>query len=136
MTDNIQEFNNYFAYIMEGILQSLYDFPSTSLYLILGISFVFHIISIKQWFDNRAKNEAIWEIIQSLQANNGQSVEKINTMERDSINLTELSQRICVVEFNTWNMLKIMIGWQIRCLSRKVICTLSKLYLRMRCYLY
>ena len=43
----IQEFNNYFAYTMNGILQSLCDFPSTSHYLILGISFVFHIISLK-----------------------------------------------------------------------------------------
>ena len=47
MTDNIQEFNNYFAYTMEGILQGLCYFPSTSLYLILGISSFFNIISLK-----------------------------------------------------------------------------------------
>ena len=43
MTDNIQEFNNYFAYTMEGIVQGSYYFPS--LYLILGISFVLNTIS-------------------------------------------------------------------------------------------
>lgn len=49
MTDNItiQKFNNYFAYTTDGILQGLCDFPSTSIYLILEISFAFHIISLK-----------------------------------------------------------------------------------------
>lgn len=49
MTDNItiQNFNNYFAYTTDGILQGLCDFLSTSIYLILEISFVFHIISLK-----------------------------------------------------------------------------------------
>ena len=45
MTDNIQEFNKYFAYIIEGIVQDLHYFPSY--YLILEISFVFNIISLK-----------------------------------------------------------------------------------------
>ena len=64
MTYNItiQEFNNYFAYTMNGILQGLCDFPYISIYLILGISFVFHFILLRKWFDNRAKNEALLEI--------------------------------------------------------------------------
>ena len=60
MTDSIQEFSNYFAFTVEGIVQELHYFPS--LYLILGISFAFKIISLKKWF---------------------------NTMERDSISLTK-----------------------------------------------
>ena len=91
---------------MDGILQGLCDFPSTSLYLILEVSFVFHIISSRKWFDNRAKNEVLLEMIQSFQSNNGQLVEKINTTERYSINLTELSEIICAVEFNKWNLLE------------------------------
>ena len=76
MTDNIQEFNNCFAYIMEGIVQDLRYFPPY--YLILGIIFVFNIISLK-WFA---------------------------TTERDSINLAKLSERVCAVESNCQNLLK------------------------------
>lgn len=52
MTDNItiQNFYNYFAYSTDGILQGLCNFPSTSIHLILEISFVFHIISLKNGF--------------------------------------------------------------------------------------
>ena len=74
MMDNltIQEFNSLFTYTMYDVMQGLYDFPPTSLYLILGISFVLHIFSLKTWFDNRAKNEALLEMIQSLQTDNDQ----------------------------------------------------------------
>lgn len=43
ITDNLmmQEFNSLFTSTMDGIMQGL------SLYLILGISFVFHILSLK-----------------------------------------------------------------------------------------
>ena len=41
-------------------MQGLYDFPPTFLYLILGITFVFHIFSLKTWFDNKIKNEALF----------------------------------------------------------------------------
>ena len=49
IADNItiQEFNNYFAYAIDGILQDLCGFPSMFFYLILGTSFVLHIISLK-----------------------------------------------------------------------------------------
>ena len=53
-----------------------------------------------------SKNEAHLEIIQSFQTNNGELVEKINTMERDSINLTELSETICAAEFSNQNLFK------------------------------
>ena len=55
----IQEFNNLFAYTMDGILQGLYGFSDTSICLILELSFVFHIISLRKCFDNRAKNQAL-----------------------------------------------------------------------------
>ena len=56
-------------------------------------------------------------MIQPLQTNNEQLVEKINTIEKDNINLTDkiqsmlkgaetLSERICAVEFNNQNLLK------------------------------
>lgn len=49
MTDNfmMQELNNFFTYTMDGIMQGLYKFPPTSIYFTLGISFVFHISSLK-----------------------------------------------------------------------------------------
>ena len=48
MTDNLmmQEFNSFFTYTMDGIMQGLCDLPPTSLYLIVEISFVFHIFSL------------------------------------------------------------------------------------------
>ena len=61
----IQDFNNHFAYSMDGILQCLCDFPYISIYLSLGISFVFHIILLGKLFDNSAKNKALLEMIQS-----------------------------------------------------------------------
>ena len=42
----IWEFNNHYA--MDGILQDLCDFPYTSIYLILGISFVLNIILLRK----------------------------------------------------------------------------------------
>ena len=54
---------------MHEVLQDLHDFPPTPLYLILGISFVLHILSLKIRFDNSAKNEALLEMLQSLQTN-------------------------------------------------------------------
>ena len=59
-TDNItiKIFNNLFAYTMDGILQDLCDFPYTFINLIWGIRFIFHIISLRKWFDNKVKNKA------------------------------------------------------------------------------
>ena len=72
-------------------MQGLYDFPLTSLYLILGISFVLHIFSLKTWFDNRAKNEALLEMIQSLKTEN-QLNGKFSILEKDTTNLTNKTQ--------------------------------------------
>lgn len=49
MSDNltIQGFNSFFPYIMYKILQDLYDVPSISLFLILGISLVLNIFLLK-----------------------------------------------------------------------------------------
>ena len=44
-------------------------------------SVFFHITSLRKWFDNRAKNEALLETIQSLQTNNEQLADRINTIE-------------------------------------------------------
>ena len=57
MTDylKIQEL----TYTMYDVMQGLYDFPPILFYWILGISFVLHIYSLKTWFDNRARNEAL-----------------------------------------------------------------------------
>lgn len=105
---------------MDGILQGLYDFPYIHLFD-FGISFVFHVILLRKWFDNRAKNEALLEMIQYVETNNEQLFEKTNTIEKDNIYLTDkiqsmskgaktLSERIFAVEFNNQNMLKSMIG--------------------------
>lgn len=74
MTDNltIQKFSSFFTYIIYDIMQILCDFPSASLYLILGISFVLHIFSLKSLFNNRAKNEMILKIIHTLHTDNDQ----------------------------------------------------------------
>ena len=66
-----------FAYIMEVVVQDLCFFPSY--YLIPGIRFVYNIISLK--------SDPILQ-------------------RRNSINLKKFSERICVVEFNCWNLLK------------------------------
>ena len=83
----------------------------------LGLSYLFQIIPLRKWYDNISKNQTLLEMIQSLQTNNEQLVEKINTLERDAINLThkiqsmskgteKLSKRIHTVEFDNQNLLK------------------------------
>ena len=69
MMDNVtfQGFNRLFIYTTYEVMQELYDFPSTSLFLILGISLVLNIFSLTIWFDNRAKNETLLKMVQSLQ---------------------------------------------------------------------
>ena len=83
MADNIiiQEFNNLFVYSMNGILQGIYDFSDRSIYWILGLSFFLYIVSLRKWFDNRAQNEALLEMIQFLQTNNEKLADRINTMD-------------------------------------------------------
>lgn len=48
---------------MDVILQDLFGFSDISIYLILGLSFVFYIIFLRKWFENRAKNEELLEVI-------------------------------------------------------------------------
>lgn len=78
----IQEFNNIFACSVDGILQDLSD---TSIYLLLGLCFDFQIISLRKWYDIRAKNKALFENKQCLQTNNEQLTDKINTNENQKI---------------------------------------------------
>ena len=44
-----------------------------------------HIISLRKWFDNRTKNETLLEMIQSLQTNNEQLADRINTIENQKL---------------------------------------------------
>ena len=78
---NIETFSNFFANTMDCILQGLYGYCDTFIYWILGLSFFLHIISLRKWFDNRAKNEALLEMIQSLQTNNEQLTDRINAIK-------------------------------------------------------
>ena len=111
---------------MDYILQGLYDYCDTSFYWILGLNIFLHTISLRIWFDNRAKNEALLEMTQSLQKSQltglipskiKSYLKKINTIEKGNINLTDkiesmskgtekLSERIHTVEFDNQNLLK------------------------------
>ena len=67
-------------------------------------SFFLHIVSLEKWFDNRARNEALLEMMQSFQTNNEQLADRIkaiknqklheknNTFEKDNINLRDKIQ--------------------------------------------
>ena len=48
-------------------------------------SVFFNIISLRKWFNNRAKNEALLEMIQSLQANSKQLANRINIIENQKL---------------------------------------------------
>ncbi|XP_049979759.1 uncharacterized protein [Alexandromys fortis] len=87
MTDylKIQEL----TYTMYDVMQGLYDFPPIPFYLILGISFVLHIFFLKTWFDNRAKNEALLEMVQFLQTDSDLLKGKLKTLEKDEKNLAD-----------------------------------------------
>ena len=100
----------------------------------MGLSFFLHIISLRKWFDNKAKNEALLEIKQSLLTNNEQLADRIktienqklpdkknNTIEKDSINLANktqslsngivtLSERIHTVELDIHRLLFFMMN--------------------------
>lgn len=89
---------------MPEVLQDLHDFPPTPLYLILGISFVLHILSLKIWFDNSAKNEALLEMVKSLQTDTTFLKEKITTTKKD--NVETLSERIHTLECINWTLSK------------------------------
>ena len=83
----------------------------------MGLIFVLCTISLKKWFDNRAKNEKLLGRIQSL-------AERIHTIENDNLNLTgkiqsmsmgyeilqngteRLSEGIHTVEIDNRNLLK------------------------------
>ena len=56
------------------------------------ISFILHIFPLKTWFDNRAINEALLEMIQSLQMDNDQVTGIFSTLEKDTANLKNKTQ--------------------------------------------
>lgn len=62
-TTTTKEFHNVFAYTMDSILQGLYNFSDTSIFLVLGFSLVLHIIFLKGRFDTRIMKEALLEMI-------------------------------------------------------------------------
>ena len=70
---------------MDGILQGLYDFSDTSNFLVLGLSFVLPILFLKRCFDTRVRNEAILEMIQSLQTDNKQLADGIYTIKNQKL---------------------------------------------------
>ena len=74
------------------MLCKVYMIPPYIPLLILRISFVLHIFSLKTLFDNRAKNEALLETIESLQTDNDQLKENFNTLEKETTNLTNKTQ--------------------------------------------
>ena len=53
--------------------------------LSLELSFFLHIISLRKWFDNKAKNEALLKMIQSLQTKNEQLADSINAVESQTL---------------------------------------------------
>lgn len=69
-TTTTEEFHDVFAYTTDSILQGLYNFSDTCIFLVLGFSLVLHIIFLKGWFDARITNEVLLEMIQSSQSNN------------------------------------------------------------------
>ena len=71
---NIETFSNFFANTMDYIVQGLYSYGDTSIYWVLGLSFLLHILSLR-------KNMALLGMIQSLQTNNEQLADRINTIE-------------------------------------------------------
>ena len=84
MSDNIpiQKFNNLFISVLDEILGEVYVL--TGVYTLLvtdAISLILHIISLKKGFDNRAKNERLLEMIQTLQTSNKNLGERIHTTE-------------------------------------------------------
>ena len=70
---------------MDYILQGLYGYCDTFICWILGLGFFLHIISLRKWFDNRAKNETLLEIIWSLHTNNEQLADRINTIKNQKL---------------------------------------------------
>lgn len=73
---------------MDGIPQGLCYFPYAAFYLMWGIIFVIHIIILRKWLNNRAKNEPLLEMIKSLQTDNDRLKGKFSTLEKDKISLT------------------------------------------------
>ena len=56
---------------MDEILGEVYDVTGVyTLLVTVAISLIIHIISLKKRFDNRAKNERLLEMIQTLQTSN------------------------------------------------------------------
>lgn len=61
---NILEFKNLSIPTMNGILEESYDLPVMYTFLaIVAVCLIFSIIVLKKWFNNRAKNEKLTEII-------------------------------------------------------------------------
>ena len=88
----IQGFNSLFIYTMCKVLQDLYDVPSTSLFLILGISLVLNIFFLKIWFDNRAKNEVLLKMVQSLQTDTRCFKKESGNLKKNMTKLTNKTQ--------------------------------------------
>lgn len=51
---------------MDGILEVVYDIPGMYNFLAIAASLILHIISLKKWLDNRANNEKLKEVMQTL----------------------------------------------------------------------
>lgn len=73
---------------MDGISKEICDLPEMYTCLaIVTISLVIHIIFLKKWPDNRAKNEKLMEMIQTLQRGNERLAERIHSIENDNYHL-------------------------------------------------
>ena len=75
---NIETFSNFFANTIDCIMRGLYGYVDISIYWVLGLSFLLHILSLR-------KNMALLGMIQSLQTNNEQLVDRINTIKNQKL---------------------------------------------------
>lgn len=66
---------------MDEILQEICDVSSVSIFVIMGLNLVLHIMSLKKWFQNRVKNEINLEMVQSLWTNNKKLADRIYTLK-------------------------------------------------------
>lgn len=62
---------------MDGFLKAICGFSDTSIFVILGLRFILHLIFLKLWFDMMA----LLEMQQSLQTNNEQLADRIHITE-------------------------------------------------------
>ena len=71
-------FTVFFINTMDYVMQGLYDYGDTLIYLLLGFSFLFNILLLR-------KNVAPLRMIQSLQINNDRLVERIKIIEKSEV---------------------------------------------------